>query len=231
MTTAGPPPIDVAAPGSAPPLDGEAQLRVRRWGTALGLLGSCSLLGVAFSPYLVTHWPLLLVALSPLGRHMVLVAPVVNPVAFFGVLVVRRLLFYLGCFQLGRALGPWAIPWVESRSRTFGRFLRFLERLFKRAPYAVVLVMAGPSVSALAGVSGMQTGAFVWLATASLAVRVLLVMLFAAWVREYLEIALGWVDAHWIPATAITASGVVLHQLWQRRKRARSRALSSARSG
>jgi hypothetical protein len=222
MTPAPPHPIDVSALGSAPALDGEAQLQVRRWGAALGVLGSCSLLGVAFSPYLVTQWPLLLVALSPLGRHMVLVAPAVNPVAFFVVLVVRRLIFYLGCFQLGRALGPWAIPWVESRSRTFGRFLRFLERLFNRAPYAVVLVMSGPSVSALAGVSGMQTGAFLSLATASLAVRVLLVMGFAAWIRVYVEIALTWIDAYWIPATAVTASGVVLHQLWQRRSRARS---------
>jgi len=222
MAPAAPHPVDVGALGSAPPLDGEAQLRGRRWGAVLGVLASCSLLGVAFSPYLVTHWPMLLVALSPLGRHMVLVAPVANPVAFFLVLVVRRLLFYLGCFQLGRVLGPWAIPWVESRSRLFGRFLRFLERLFNRAPHAVVLVMSGPSVSALAGVSGMPTGVFVPLATVSLAVRVLLVMGFAEWIRVYVEIALDWIDAYWIPATAVTASAVVLYQLWQRRGSARS---------
>ena len=142
-----PHPVHVSGLGSALPLDGEAQLRVRRWGAALGVLGFGSLLGVAFSPYLVTHWPLLLVGLSPLGLHMVLVAPVTHPVAFFLVLVVRRLLFYLGCFQLGRTLGPWAIPWVESRSRHFGRFLRFLERLFIRAPHAVVLAMSGPRLS------------------------------------------------------------------------------------
>jgi hypothetical protein len=217
-----PHPVHVSGLGSAAPLDGEAQLRARRWGAALGVLGSCSLLGVAFSPYLVTHWPLLLVGLSPLGRHMVLVAPVTHPVAFFLVLVVRRLLFYLGCFQLGRTLGPWAIPWVESRSRHFGRFLRFLERLFNRAPHAVVVAMSGPSVSALAGVSGMQTGVFLPLATVSLAVRVLLVMGFAAWIRVYVEIAVAWIDTYWIPATALTASGVVLYQLWQRRTPTRS---------
>jgi membrane protein DedA with SNARE-associated domain len=188
----------------------------------LGVLGSGSLLGVAFSPYLVTHWPLLLVGLSPLGRHMVLVAPVVHPVAFFLVLVIRRLVFYVGCFQLGRALGPWAVPWVEARSRHFGRFLRFLELLFNRAPRAVVLVMSGPSVSALAGVSNMPARVFLPLATVSLAVRVVLVMGFAEWIREYVELALGWIDAYWIPATAVTASGVVLYQVWRRRTRTRS---------
>jgi len=221
-SAATPPPVGVSALGSPPPLDGEAQRRVRLWGGVLGVLGACSLVGVAFSPYLVTHWPLLLVGLSPLGRHMVLVAPVVHPVLFFLVLVVRRLVFYLGCFQLGRALGPWAVPWVESRSRHFGRFLRFLERLFNRAPHTVVLVMSGPSVSALAGVSGMQTGRFLLLATVSLAVRVVLVMGFAEWIRVYVEVALGWIDAYWIPATAATASGVVLYQIWQRRTRTRS---------
>jgi membrane protein DedA with SNARE-associated domain len=216
------PPAAIASPGEvgaleAPPtLDGEAQLRVRRWGLVLGVLGAGSLLGVAFSPYLVTHWPLLLVGLSPLGRHMVLVAPVTNPVAFFLVLVVRRLLFYLACFQLGRALGPWAIPWVESRSRLFGRFLRLLERLFNRAPHAVVLVMSGPSVSALAGVSTMRLEAFVPLATLSLAARVLLVMGLATWLRVYVEIVLAWIDAHWIPATAVTLTGVVLYQVYRR---------------
>ena len=217
-----PGPVGVLALESPPPLDGEAQRRVRLWGTVLGVLGAGSLLGVAFSPYLVTHWPLLLVGLSPLGRHMVLVAPVVHPLAFFLVLVARRLAFYFGCFQLGRALGPWAVPWVEARSRHAGRFLRFLERLFNRAPRAVVLVMSGPSVSALAGVSGMRSRVFVPLATVSLAARVVLVMGFAEWIREYVEIALAWIDAYWIPATVVTASGVVLFQLWQRRPRAGS---------
>lgn len=216
-----PRPVGVSPRESPPPLDGDAQRRVRFWGSALGVLGACSLAGVAFSPYLVTHWPLLLVGLSPLGRHMVLVAPVVHPVAFFLVLVLRRLVFYLGCFQLGRALGPWAVPWVEARSRHFGRFLRFLERVFARAPHTVVLVMSGPSVCALAGVSGMRIGAFLPLATLSLGVRVLIVMGFAEWMRVYVEIVLGWIDAYWVPATAATATGVVLYLARQRRTRTR----------
>ncbi len=84
--------------------------------TVLGVLGTGSMVGVAFSLYLVNHHPLLLVALSPLGRHLLLVAPIVDPLAFVTVTVGRRMLFYLTSFHLGRALGPLGIPWIEACS-------------------------------------------------------------------------------------------------------------------
>jgi membrane protein DedA with SNARE-associated domain len=180
------------------------------------VLGSGSLLGVAFSPYLVTHWPLTLVALSPLGRHLVLVVPVVDPVAFLAVSLGRRLIFYLACFQLGRALGPWGIPWIEERARHFGRFVRFVERLFALAPRLVVFVMAGPTVSALAGVSQMRLRVFAPLATAGLALRLLAVLGFGEWMRRYIELTLAWIEAWWLPATVVTVVAVGVYQLWRR---------------
>lgn len=201
-----------------PSLSGEAQRRVRRWLGLLGVLSAASILGVAFSPYLVTHWPLLLVAMSPIGRHLVLVAPLADPAVFFVLAVGRRLLFYLACFQLGRALGPWAIPWIEARAERFARFVRYVEELFARAPRTVVLVLAGPTVSALAGVAGMRGHVFFPLAVLNLAVRVLLVMGFAAWLRVYVEMVLAWIEAWWLPATALTVAGVVLYRLASRRR-------------
>ena len=63
--------------GSIALLDSEQRKPVRLCLSVLGALGTASLIGVAFSLYLVNHYPLLLIALSPLGRHMVLVAPMV----------------------------------------------------------------------------------------------------------------------------------------------------------
>ena len=74
-----------------PPLGSEQQRIVRLSLTVLAVLGSGSMLGVAFSLYLVNHYPLLLIGLSPLGRHLFLVAPIVHPVAFVGVAVGRRM--------------------------------------------------------------------------------------------------------------------------------------------
>jgi hypothetical protein len=193
---------------------------VRRCVSTLAVLGIGSMVGVAFSLYLVNHYPLLLIALSPLGRHLVLVAPIVDPVAFVGVALVRRMAFYLTAFYLGRALGPGGITWLEERAARFGRFVRWIEALFSRASHLVVLTMTGPTVSALAGISGMRTAFFVPLATLGLVVRLLLVLGFAELLREPIERLLSVIDEYWIPGTAVLATGVAIHQ-WRRIAKAR----------
>jgi membrane protein DedA with SNARE-associated domain len=212
-------------PGGSPPSPSTEDLRVVR--ACLGVLGvlvTSSALGVALSPYLLTHHPLLLLALSPIGRHLVLVAPTVDPLAFTAVVVVRRLLFYAACFLLGRALGPAGIPWLEARAARFARFVRWVEALFARASHAVVLLLPGPTVSGLAGISGMGAWRFGALATSGLVLRALLVVAFGAWMREPIEALLDWIGEYWIPATALTVAAVALHQ-WRRMmalRRARS---------
>lgn len=212
-----------AAPSKNDPtsefLLGSEERRVARLAlTVLGILSTGSLIGVAFSLYLVNHYPLLLLALSPLGRHLWLVAPIVDPVALVVVLVSRRMLFYIASFYLGRSLGPQGIVWVEARAARFGRFVRWLERLFERAAHAVVLLMTGPTVSALAGVSGMRVGVFAALATAGLVARVVLVIILAEEIREYIEAVLAWIDSYWIPGTVLMVAGVGLYRLRVRGK-------------
>lgn len=192
--------------------------------TVLGVLGSGSLVGVAFSLYLVNHAPLLLVALSPLGRHFVLAAPLVDPVALVGVGAARRMLFYLAAFYLGRALGPAGIPWLEQRAARFARLVRWLERLFARAPHLVVLLFSGPTVSGLAGIAGMKTGLFVALALPGLVLRLLLVVGFAEWMREPIETLLAVIDEHWVPGTVLLVTLVAIHQWRRRRQFLRARA-------
>lgn len=209
-----------AAPGPEGAwLLGSEERRIARLSlTALGVLSAGSLLGVAFSMYLVNHFPLLLVGLSPLGRHLWLVAPIVDPVALVLVIVTRRMLFYTASFHLGRALGPQGIVWVEARAAWLGRFVRWLERLFERASYVVVLAMTGPTVSALAGISGMRAAVFTALATTGLVIRVVIVIFLAEEIREYIEVVLAWIDRYWIPGTVMMVTGVVAYR-WKARGR------------
>jgi hypothetical protein len=106
------------APEHAATLSAENRRIVRICLVALALLSTGSLIGVASSLYLVEHAPLLLIALSPLGRHFVLTAPSLDPVPFVAVGTLRRLAFYVSCFYLGRALGPVALVWIEARARS-----------------------------------------------------------------------------------------------------------------
>jgi hypothetical protein len=179
------------------PPTSEQRRETRRWLLVLGVLGAGSALGTSFSLYLVNHYPLLLVALSPLGRHILLAAPVTDPAALLVVALLRRMLFYLATFQLGRALGPAGIRWIEARAAYFGRFVRWVERI-----------------------SGMRVGTFLALATLGLVVRLMLVIVAADWLREPLERILAVIDEYWVPGTVVLASGVGLAQ-WRRFRAAR----------
>jgi membrane protein DedA with SNARE-associated domain len=208
---AGPAPSGGPEPDRAWLLDPGRRRTVRVCLSTLTTLSAFSLTGATFWLWLVNHQPLLLVAMSPIGRHLLLVAPTVDPYAFVAVVVVRRMLFYLASFHLGRALGPAGISWIEARAARFGRFVRWLERVFQRASYPIVFFFCGPTLSAVAGVSGMAARTFAALAACGLVVRATLVLAVAASVRGYIEIALAWIDDHWIPGTIVMAALVALY--------------------
>jgi membrane protein DedA with SNARE-associated domain len=199
---------------------------VRRCLILMAVLAAASLVGMAGSFYLVSQAPLLLVALSPLGRHVVLAAPVVAPLALGAVLIARRQVFYGASFFLGRALGPEVIPWIEQRISYVGRFVRLIEALFTRAPRLVVVLMAGPTVSALAGVSGMALGTYLALSIISLTIRVAFMLGFAELTQVYIEMARAWVEEHRLPGTVVMVVLVVLYR-WRSSARARARSQDS----
>ena len=187
----------------------------------IGVLAAGSLIGVAFWPYLVTHLPLLLIALSPIGRHLILVAPVVDPYVFVLVAVVRRLAFYVPCFYLGRALGSLALGWLETRAPFWARALRWLERLFKRASWPVVFLLPGPAMSTIAGDAGMRAPIFLSLLTAGLVLRMLILIWLGEWLREPIEWLLEWLRSYWLPATLVMVAGMGIYQ-WIQQRRQRS---------
>ena len=213
------PSIAAAAPG---PLTGPQQRRVRLCLGLLALLGGGSLVGVASSLYLVNEYPLLLIALSPLDRHLILVAPVIDPLAFIAVGVGRRTLFYLPCFLLGRTLGVATIEWIEARAARFARFVRWLERLFARAPRTVVCALPGPTVSALAGISDMSLGVFVLLAAAGTFARMLIYLYFGDWLSQPLESVRAFIYEYWLPGTIAIVAIMAVQRWRQRSTRARS---------
>jgi hypothetical protein len=209
-------------PTDTPPLPGTVQWRLaRRCLFLLGALWAIGTLGRAFSLYLINHHPLVLVAMSPMGSHVLLAAASTNPFALLAVTTARRLVFYAATFFLGRALGPYAVQWVEARARHFGRFVRFLERLFARAPRLVVLCAAGPTVSALAGMSGMRLSTYVALATLGLAVRLWIWIQFAGVLRGPIEQVLAWIDEYWVPGTIVLVAILGVTQ-WRRLRAARA---------
>jgi membrane protein DedA with SNARE-associated domain len=210
-----------AEPTAHPPPNAAQWRMARLCLTVLGVLWVLSTVGRAFSLYLINHGPLLLVAMSPMGSHVLLAAAVANPVALLAVTTARRLLFYGATFFLGRALGPNAVLWIEGRSRHFARFVRWIERWFALAPRLVVLVAAGPTVSALAGMSGMRLRTYLSLATLGLVVRLWIWIQFAEILRGPIEQLLEWIDEYWVPGTFVLVTVIGATQ-WRRVRAARA---------
>lgn len=186
----------------------------------LGVLSVGSMAGTAFSLYLVKEAPLLLIGLSPLGRHFVLVAPSVDLLPFLAVGIGRRLAFYTACYFLGRSLGPIGLVWLEARAAAFARWVRWLERLFDRAGWGVLLAIAGPTTSLLAGIARMRLWVFLTLATISLFVRLLVMYEFAELLREPIEELLMLIEEYRAPGTILMILGILIWQLVKRRRAA-----------
>ncbi len=211
----------LASPPIAPSLPrAEPSVRDRRVANlCLALLvamGAAALAGVMASLYLADRHPLLLVALSPLPRHLLLVAPTVDPLAFVLVATVRSLSFFLVSFHIGRTLGPSALSWLEGRAPRMGRFVRGIERAFQRASYPVVLALVGPTVAVIAGAAGMRAVVFAALATVALVARLALILEVGDWLRGPLDAVRTLVGAYWLPGTLLLVLGITLSR-WRGR--------------
>jgi membrane protein DedA with SNARE-associated domain len=122
----------------------------------IAALSAASAVGVAFAPALLSHAPLGLIALSPVGRHLVMVAAVVPFVAFVVVATVRRTLMMFLAYKVGEIYGDRVFTWVKERSRLAGQWISLFERLFERAGPLVLFLVPGFTSAALAGASGMS---------------------------------------------------------------------------
>ena len=216
--------MDLPAPeraGETPPdvetgLDDSQRRVVRLCLIALAVLGTGSMIGATSVLYLANHAPLLLIALSPIGRHLILVVPTVHPAAFVAVATLRRLAFYVPCFILGRTLGTTALAWLETRFRGAARFVQWLDRIFQRAQYPAVFFLPGPIMSTIAGNAQMPVATWLPLIACGLVLRMVVVLWFGEWLREPIERLLELFDEYWIPGTIVLVAGTALYQ-WRKR--------------
>ena len=207
-----PPRLPTPAPSG---LSVAARASVRRCLLVLGTLSAGNIVGVMSSLYLAVHYPLLLVAISPLGRHLLLVAPSVDPMAFVAVAVLRRTVFATACFFLGRGLGPTAVMWLGSRAPRTRQVYLWLEQFFQRASTLAVLAFPGPAMSAVAGSAGMRAARFVPLVMSGLVLRMLLVLELGEWFQGPIAQLMALIEQYWIGGTVVLVVGVASYQ-WYR---------------
>jgi len=176
-------------------------------------------LGNMFHPSLLKSHPLLLVAMEPRNRYLLLVADRVSFVPFLLVATIRRLvsdpLFYL----LGYLYGENGVRWIERKmGEGSGPLVRGAERGFAKAAPVMVFVFPGAIVCVLAGATGMSPILFLALNVAGTVTVVSLLYRFAG----FFEGPLGAVNRFYAhnnrTLTIISVVSTVLWLVMQRRQ-------------
>jgi hypothetical protein len=120
----------------------------------IGTLFGLSTLGMAFAPYLAVRHPLLLIALNPWPRHVILVAPHTPMIPLVLIAAFRGLCSAIVAYEVGIHYGPQGIELFERHSPRLANFVRAFERIFSRAAPLFLFLSPGPMTSTLAAVSG-----------------------------------------------------------------------------
>lgn len=199
-------------------LNSEERRIVRGCLFALGALVVGTWIGIASSPYLVINYPLLLVGISPLSRHMILVAPVVGPWWLLLVGGARLLIFTALAYLLGRTLGEPGLSWLDQRADKTARFVRWLERFFQRWSYFAVFVFPLGAMACVAGVARMRPVGFFICAISGIAFRLSLFAWLASSIREPLMIVLEFIRTYQLPATGLCVVSVAAYQFFKWRR-------------
>jgi membrane protein DedA with SNARE-associated domain len=201
-------------------VDAQADARAQLpWilGTA-GVLGIAAAVGMAMTVPLLRYSPLLLIALAPLGRHLVLAAPITELLPFMLVATGRRLVTCTLAYLVGRAYGEAGIAWVRTRYPWTVRVVRVLQWLFRRIGPLMVLVAPGPINCALAGAMGMRWAWFLPMATIGQAFWAYVTYRVGEALSAFILPILAWLNQNMIPATLVCVVLVVLYRVLRRGK-------------
>lgn len=184
---------------------------------AAGVLTLTGGLGATFLPALLTHSPLGLLALSPLYRHMVLVATRVDFLPYMLVGVPARLLGSLLGYVVGVCYGERSIVWMEQRWPRLARFVRMLERWFE-LPVAPLILFAwpGPLFCSLAGAAGMPAWLFLVLATLGQALQLAIAYHLGEVLAPWLDPIVVFFRDYTLSATLIGVLLAVLYYRWRK---------------
>ncbi len=118
-------------------------------------------IGNFIHPTLLVNAPLLLVAMEPRFRYMLLVAPRVDLLPFMVIVLIRRLFADPLLFALGRLYGESGVRWMERQLQDTIGWVRKVERGFGKAAWIFVLLWPGLVICTLAGATGMRFGVFI----------------------------------------------------------------------
>lgn len=189
-----------------------------------GFVVISSTVGAALSPYLLVQHPLLLVAIAPDGRHVVLAAPSSPAAALIVIGTARRMLAIVAGFGVGFLYGEAAVRWIEGRVPRLARLVRFLERMFERFGLVLLFVAPLPSIGLLAGAARTRLAGVLVAGILGQLTWMTLTVYFGDAISAWTKPLLAFLSRHLIETTIVAVALVGLQQLraYQKRKARRA---------
>jgi membrane protein DedA with SNARE-associated domain len=179
--------------------------------------------GDTASPVLVIHSPLLLVALNPRARNVLLASLTVGVVPLLAVSLTRRLVAVPVLYRLGRIHGDGSLAWVDRRFPRTGRWTRRVERWFDRAAAPVVLLLPGALTAYLAGSARMHEAGLLVLSALGIMARLAVLLVVGDALAAPLTWLLRFIADHQWPLLVLSIALTAVHAL-RYRKHLRRRA-------
>lgn len=183
------------------------------------LLAVVSLAGLGLVASLAQRHPLWLIALNPLPRHLILVAPHTPIVPFVAVAALRGLFGCFVAYELGRFYGPQGIAAFEasggSRAR---RMYRIAANAFDRWSRVLLSVFPGMMTSALAGADALSRTRSLSLSAIGLVAWALVNHRLGGLLAPWTVPILRFVEENMLTATVLCIAGAAAYYMVQRRK-------------
>jgi membrane protein YqaA with SNARE-associated domain len=198
----------------------------RAWLAAFGGIMGCRALGLALLPLLLVQAPIVLLALSPILAHLILTAPVITPWVYFPVAIGASIFQGAVAYHFGLALGDKARIWLEGRGTATHALTSRVLRWMEFAAPLVLLLMAGPPICALAGVSRLRAAVFYPVTTVAQVLWVSACFWFGAAVTDQLQLVYVFVETHVLELSIVGIVWVGGSYLWKRHRRRRKVTLS-----
>ncbi len=195
----------------------EPQLQRRLAIAFVGFITLLGTIGSALSPWLLVRHPLVLVALSPDWRHILLVAAESDFLSVFAVSEPRRAAGVLSMYGLGYFYGLRVIEWFELKAPRLGSFLRWLEELFERLGAPLLIVFPSYTLGAMAGAARTRFRIFLPAMLAGQAVYISTSYYFGDALRDWTKPFLRFLADNLVVSTAVCVALVLGWQLWSRR--------------
>ena len=221
------------SPTAVDPAPGEAELKRQRRKLQL-LVGPLILLflargvGIALAPALLERAPVALFLMAPLGRHLVLISPVLDTASF----VILGMVGYFSMdpftYLLGREYGQSAVAWIEQRSGVASGWVRWVDRMFRRAAPVVLFVTPGPFVNLLAGAAKMRVPLWLTLNLSGTLVAVMIARYFSEALADAIGVIREFIEAN-VAALTLASIAVVVVSTLLRRRRIRRMAVEAER--